>query len=112
MKRAMLACALALPLAGCFAAAAPPVDPGAGNPTGIIRIVQNLAQAYCNFIPNAGTILDLIATGDLNLQSPEGISQAVCSVVTARPKMIKTKAGAVVPAAPSIRGIVITGRRV
>jgi hypothetical protein len=112
MKRAMIACALALPLGGCFAAASPPVDPGTGNPTGTINQVQTITQNFCRFVPAASIVLELIVQEDPQLRSAQQIAQAICAAVSGPPKAVVTKAGKTMVRPPMVRGIVITGRRV
>jgi hypothetical protein len=112
MKRALIACALAIPLSGCFASNDQSVDGGASNWQAIIQGARSLTQTWCLFDPDGDVLLRLILTGDSALQTAQGLAQAVCRVVNAQPKTVKAKSGALVPVAPKVRGVIITGRRI
>jgi hypothetical protein len=105
MKRTFLALAICLPLGGCLTASEggpQPVDI-----TAVINGAQSQAQAFCRFVPDAGTILDLMASNTA-LQTPRAIAQAVCNAIS-KP-MLRSKAGVVLT--PTVNGVAIRGRRV
>jgi hypothetical protein len=107
MKRTFLALATCFPLAGCFQTSSDS-GPQPTDITAVINGAQAQAQAFCRFVPDAATILDLMASGNSALQTPLSIAQAICNAIS-RPAL-KNKAGAVLT--PSINGIAIRGRRV
>jgi hypothetical protein len=84
MKRALIACALAIPLSGCFASNDQSVDGGASNWQAIIQGARSLTQTWCLFDPDGDVLLRLILTGDSALQTAQGLAQAVCRVVNAQ----------------------------
>src|SRR5215207_6626735 len=107
MKRTVLAVVACLPLSGCLTASSD-TGPQPVDITAVINGAQAQASAFCRFVPDAATILDLMASGNAALQTPLAIAQAICNAIS-KP-MLKSKAG--VPLTPTVHGVAIRGRRV
>jgi len=106
MKRTLLALATCIPLMGCLSSSE--TGPKPIDITAVINGAQAQAQAFCRFVPDAATILDLMASGNVALQTPLAIAQAICNAIS-KPTL-KSKAGVVLT--PTVNGVAIRGRRV
>ena len=115
MKRALLALAVCLPLAGCFGDDQAGPDPAAPpDATTVWMAVRAFTLAACHFDPDLQTIAQLIAAG--TGVNTNVLGSMVCSAVTG--PVSRNKAGAVLAPTITVRSpggktarVVVRGQR-